>query len=71
MPRMWPKSIKKMYIKEEYKMNTQALFQAMQEKEMIQLITELFKYRQTNGREKFIEVIKQMESLLEINKTIN
>lgn len=52
-------------------MNTQALMMAMKEKEMIALITDLMKYRQKQGAEKFKNVIIQMRGLLEINEDIN
>jgi hypothetical protein len=48
-------------------MDNNALMSAMKEKEMISLITELFKYRQSKGREKFLEVVSQMRTLLEVN----
>lgn len=52
-------------------MNPQALIQAMNEKEMINLITELIKYREKKGKEAFKNVITQMHQLLEINNQLD
>ena len=51
-------------------MNPMALAQAMKEKEMINLITDLMKYREKHGKEQFKNVIEQMSGLLEINESI-
>lgn len=49
-------------------MNTGALLQAVREKEMIELITNLMKYREAHGKEMFKDVISQMDSILKLNK---
>jgi hypothetical protein len=49
-------------------MNIGALTQAMKEKEMINLITNLMKYREAHGKEMFLEVISQMNEVLALNK---
>jgi ABC-type proline/glycine betaine transport system ATPase subunit len=52
---------------EEINMNQIALMSAMKEKEMINLIMNLMKYRDKKGKEKFQSVLKQMNLLLEMN----
>lgn len=45
-----------------------AMAQAMQEKELIALVTELVKYRQEYGQERFKALLAQMQQLIVVNK---